>query len=173
MENDCIDIELELRKRIEFQDALIKKYNMPLVVVKVNYPGKNRDNDITNNIIETLDDMISDIFSPYIYFKILRITGEGPNLTLLVDRNVLDIKKITVEIENNHILGNCVDIDVYDEQRQKIHRVDLGYKRTKCYICDDTAERCIKENKHGQDVIIQYIVRKYREYVESLYGRTN
>jgi len=164
-------VELDKHKRIEFQYKLIKKFNMPLVVIRVNYPGENRSNDITNSIIESMDDIISDIFSPYIHLKLLRITEEGPNLTLIINKDALEIKKITVEIEDKHILGKCVDIDVYDNKAKKISRVELGYLPRQCYLCKNTAKKCIREKTHAQDEVIQYIVGKYREYVESFYGK--
>lgn len=168
---NCTDISLEENRRMEFQNKLIRKFNMPLVVTRVSYPGENKSNDITNNIIESMDAIVCDIFSPYIYFKILRITAEGPILTLIINKNALDIKRTTVEIENKHILGKCVDIDVYDKDENKISRIDLGYALRECYICSNTAKECIKEKRHAKEEIIQYIVGKYREYMESFYGK--
>lgn len=168
---NCTDIALDKKRRMEFQNKLIKKFNMPLVVMRVNYPGENKSNDITNNIIESMDAIVSDIFSPYIYFKILRITAEGPILILIINKNASEIKRTTVEIENKHILGRCVDIDVYGEDGKKISRIDLGYTPRECYICNNTAKECIKEKRHVQDEIVQYIVGKYREYIESFYGK--
>ncbi|KOA19861.1 Apo-citrate lyase phosphoribosyl-dephospho-CoA transferase [Clostridium homopropionicum DSM 5847] len=154
-----------------FINKLIRRYNMPYILMKVNYPGTNKSNEITNSIIENLDDIMSDIFSPFIVFKSLRITEEGPVVTFVLDKDPMEIKKTTVEIEDKHILGDCVNIDVYDKDMNKITRQLMGYPPRKCFICDGTAKNCMKKNAHGNDRIIQYVVGKYREYMENFHGK--
>lgn len=167
--SECIKDYVD--KRELFRETLVKRFNMPLVVIKVNYPGTNKSNDITNNIIENLDEIVSDIFSPFIFFKILRITEDGPVLILVINEDATEIKKTTIEIEDKHILGTCVNIDVYDKNTKKISRKDLGHDLRKCCICGNEVKQCIEEKKHSQDQVIQYIVGKYREYMESFYGK--
>ena len=155
----------------KFEDRIIRKYKMPLLLLKVNYPGVNRSNDITNNIIENIDELLSDIFSLFIHFKMLRITSEGPVLLIAIDKEARDIKEITIQIEEKHILGKCVNIDIFNPNNEKISRTQLGYKPRKCFICDVNAEKCMEQNTHRRDEIIQYIVNTYREYMESFHGK--
>ncbi|MCY6957402.1 citrate lyase holo-[acyl-carrier protein] synthase [Clostridium brassicae] len=166
------DILLDKKNRFKFQESLIKKFNMPLVVVTVNYPGISRYNDITNNIIENIDNIISDIFSFYIHFKVLRITGEGPILTIALDKDPKEIKHTAIQIEDKHILGKCVDIEIYDKDVRRIERNDLGCFEKRCFLCNNYWEECKKLNSHGDDEIMQYVVEKYREYMDSFSGRS-
>ncbi|MCY6371519.1 citrate lyase holo-[acyl-carrier protein] synthase [Clostridium ganghwense] len=165
------DILIDKEKRMRFQQGLINKFNMPLMVIRVNYPGVNRSNDITKNIMQNMDEIISDIFSCFIHFKVFRITAEGPILTIVINRNAKETKKTTIEIEDKHILGRCVEIDVYDKDMKKISRMDLGYPQKKCFLCDNSWEKCIKDTLHTKNEIVQYILGCYREYMESFYGK--
>lgn len=171
MFNNFKKLSIEEDNVEKFEERIIKRYKMPLLVLKVNYPGVNRSNDITNNIIENIDELLSDIFSLFIHFKMLRITWEGPTLMMAIDKEANDIKKITVQIEEKHILGKCVNIEVFDTNNEKVRREKLGYGPRKCCICDKNAEECTELNNHKRDEIIQYIVNKYREYMESFHGK--
>lgn len=57
------DILIDKENRIGLQEIIIDKYKMPLIVTTVNYPEINKNNDITNNIIQNMDEIICDIFS--------------------------------------------------------------------------------------------------------------
>lgn len=113
----------------QFEERVIEKYKMPLLILKVNYPGLNKSNDITNNIMQSLDELLSDIFSIFISFKMLRVTSDGPVLSMAINKEANSIKEIAIHIEDNHILGKCVDMDVIDTNRNKISRNQLGIEK--------------------------------------------
>lgn len=165
------DILIDKQKRMRLQEIIIDKYKMPLMITTVNYPGVNKSNDITNNIIQNMDEVISDIFSCFIHFKVLRTTAEGPILTITLNKEAVDVKKTAIEMEDKHILGKCINIDVYDENKNKITRKDLGYPEKKCILCNNPWIKCVKENTHSKEEIAQYINACYREYMESFYGK--
>lgn len=165
------DILIDKEKRMRLQEIIIDKYKMPLMVTTVNYPGVNKSNDITNNVIQNMDEIISDIFSCFIHFKVLRITAEGPILTLALNKEAVEVKKTTIEIEDKHILGSCIHIDVYDKNKNKITRKNLGYPEKKCILCNNPWIKCVKENIHSKEKIVQHINECYREYMESFYGK--
>lgn len=165
------NIGMDKINRIKFQKRLIKKINMPLIVTKVNYPELSKYNDIAKNIIQSMDKIISDVFCNYISFKILRITLEGPIVTMAVNKSSTEVKRITVEIEEKHILGKCVDIEVVDKDLKTISRKDLGYSEKKCFLCKKYLKECMRKRTHSDNEIIEYISGKYREYVYNFSGR--
>lgn len=166
MENKPEDILLAREKRVEFQELLLKKFNIPLLVMKVNYPGVNKENEITTGMVEKLDIILSDIFQYQIVFKIYTITAEGPILIMCIDKEAFEIKNIAVDIENKHILGRCVDIDIYTVDGKAISRRQLGYKPRKCYLCEEEAHICARSRKHSEEEIIRYIRSKYIKYLQ-------
>lgn len=163
---------LEAREeRVKKQEALLKRFEIPLLVMRVNYPGLEKDNLLTQNIIESLGDIVCDIFKYSIVCKIIRFTAEGPLLMVSLSGDAKKIKSIAIDIEDKHILGRCVDIDVYDVDGNCISRTTMGTPMRTCFLCDDIAHHCIRTHKHSEDEIVSYIKDRYREYMESFYGK--
>ncbi|MBU3146473.1 citrate lyase holo-[acyl-carrier protein] synthase [Clostridium sp. CF012] len=165
------DILLSREKRIEFQEKLIQKYKMPILVVRVNYPGLNKDNRFSQEITLIIEQMVSEIFSYAIQYKIMTTTAEGPIVIMSINKGAKDIKSTTLDIEDKHLLGRCVDVDVYDEKGRGISREEFGLGMRKCYICDDIAHNCVRSKKHTFDEVEGFIKRKFAEYMEKFYGK--
>lgn len=159
------DILKAREKRVEIRNCLMKRFNLPTIEVKVNYPGLSKENKVTSDIIKSMDTLISDILFSKIYFKSLRFTAEGPILTLVVDKDPIEIKKITTDIEEKHTLGRILDIDVYDLHGKAISRVALGYAERKCFLCNRPAFECIRSSAHSECEIVNYIMKKYGEFL--------
>lgn len=170
MEYDDNAIFLDREKRYIFQKKLIDKYKKTLLSMKVNYPGNNRDNNITINIIKCMDNIITEIFNNEIYLKIFRITLEGPIITLLLNMDEIKAKKTCIEIENKHMLGKCIDIDVYSSQSRPIGRREFGYEKRKCFICNGLADTCIKNKVHTRVETLEVMRKMYLAYVNKYYG---
>lgn len=149
-----------------FQKFLCGECNRSLMIVKVVYPVVNKNNDTTNGIIECMNDIISDIFSVCIEFKVIRITNEGPVLAIVLDRNGKDVKQTAVRLEDKYVLGKCVDIDVYDNLGNVVTRRKLGIEERRCFLCDNCWEECEKRNLHKNEEIIRYVNKKYKEYID-------
>lgn len=144
--------------------SLIEKFNMPLVFVKIKYKCVNKNKDITSTIIKNIDDIITSIFKLNIYFKVYRMTDEGPILNFIINDEVYKIKKTAVKIENKHILGKCIDINVYDNHGEEITTEKLGYNNIKCDICGKDYKQCTHTDKE----ILKYVSNKYMEFIDDL-----
>lgn len=165
------EILIEREKRVEIQQELLKKFNKPLVFIRVNYPGINKDNILTNNIIEDIDKIITNIFFHSMVLKFSRNSAEGPTIMLILDKPLEEIKKITIQIEDSHPLGRCIDIDVYDpKDGRSLSRSELGLKPRKCFLCDEMAHICVRSRKHDIKEVIQFISKCYNDYKEILNG---
>lgn len=165
------NIFLAREERVQLQQELLNKYKLPMLVMRVNYPGVNKDNKLTRQIMSNMVKILSDIFSPYIHFSISTNTAEGPLIIMLLEKDVKKIKQIAIDIENKHLLGRCVDIDVYNQFGTSISRIELGYEMRTCYLCDDVAHICVRSKKHREEEVIKYIKGKYEEYMESFYDK--
>jgi holo-ACP synthase len=162
------DVLSDREKRVNLQERLIKRYGMPLLAIRVNYPGIKKENELTSNIIEAIDKAVGNIFKNRLHFKLFRITAEGPIINMIINDKAYYIKRTAMDIEENHILGRCVDIDVYDEFGKCLSREEFGIKPRKCFICENDARNCVRESKHSQVDIISFLVESYEEYEKSL-----
>ena len=110
------DIMLAREVRIKYQEDLVKQYKIPLLVIRVNYPGINKNNYYSHEITMIMDKIICELFSYSIIFKKIITTAEGLIVIMCINNEARAIKLITLNLEDNHILGRCVDLDVYDEK---------------------------------------------------------
>jgi holo-ACP synthase len=165
------DILLGRERRIEYQKRLVKQYEMPILVIRVNYPGVNKDNHFSQEITKIMEQIICEIFSYSIHYKIMTTTAEGPLVIMSINKEAREIKEMALNIEDNHILGRCVDLDVYDEKNNSISRMDFGLDMRKCYICDDIAHNCVRSKKHSKEEVEGFIKSKFTEYMEKFYGK--
>ena len=153
-------------KRADLIEELLKKYDTPLLAMRVNYPGLRKTNDITITMIKEMSLLICTILGGKVRDTLLTQGAEGPVFYAVVDEDDLRLKTISIEFEENHILGRCLDIDVYDRLGHSISRQELGFPRRKCYLCEDYAHHCVRARRHGEQEIIIYINEKYRDYAE-------
>lgn len=166
-------IFLDKQKRYLFQRNLINKYKKTLLLMKVNYPGDNRNNHITISIIKCMDAIITELFNNEIYLKIFRITAEGPIITILLNMDAIKAKKTCVEIENKHMLGKCIDMDICSADFKSIKRSDFGYEKRKCFICNNLVKSCIENKVHSEYEVIEEIRKMYVAYMDRYYGNSS
>ena len=156
---------LELREqRVELQNSLIKKYSLPLVAIRTNYPGEDKLEPLSLSIVDTVAEEIEEYFSEKIIHKEILKNLEGKIYLFLIDEKAENIKKSTIFFEENHILGRCVDIDVYDTNGNGLSRSQFGYDKRKCLICDDNAFICGRTMKHSHQEIKNVLMKKYIQY---------
>lgn len=167
-----IETFLKLREeRAIFQSEIIKKYNKPIIVLRGNYPGKNKNNFIINNIISIFFEEIEIIFKDFIINIETLDTMEGITHIFSINFDPYQLKKITIDLEDNHPLGRIVDIDVFDNLANPLSRKNFNKEKRKCIICDNLSFICSRTQKHTQEEIIFEIERRYFKYLETLSER--
>jgi holo-ACP synthase CitX len=141
--------------RAYFQEKIIKKFNLPLLVIRANYPGMDKNNETTKYIVEKIYSAILLRISSTHIEKI--DSFEGPIFLLSVDTSPLKLKKVAVDIEINHPLGRLVDLDILDLNNHTLSRTELGYPTRTCFICSDLAHNCVRSKKHSLKELLKYI----------------
>lgn len=156
---------LEFReKRVELQNSLLEKYGLPLIAVRTNYPGENKLEPLAVAIADIAAEEMAEYFGEKIVHRELLENLEGKIYLFIIDKKAVDIKKITVFFEENHILGRCLDIDVYDVNGESLSRSMFGYEKRKCLICDEMAFICGRTMKHSHQEIKNVLMEKYIAY---------
>lgn len=158
-------------QRYVFQKRLIEKYKRTLLSIKVDYPGNNRNNNITKNIINCIDGVLNDIFIESIYMKIFKITAEGPVITFLLDLDSHEAKNMCDQVANKHILGRVVDLEIYDLSGKYIKSENVKHQEKKCIICGRKDSVCKSRKTHNQSELVACITNIYKEYTNSYYGK--
>ncbi len=170
---NALDILNAREERVYLIEELVEKYSLPIVCLRINFPGEIKNNDLTSNISKVLREEISNIFRDYVLYEDFKFTAEGPLLILVVNEDASIVKKKTIELEENHLLGRLGDIDVYDKDGNGISRKDLGYPSRKCFICSDMAQNCVRAQKHSIDEVIKFIQERYIKYLNKEAEKTD
>lgn len=154
--------------RVFFQQNLISKYNLPLLTVRTNYPGENKRELIADNIAQIISSEIEIIFNKKIIHKDIIENLEGKIYLFIIDDNPKNIKLESISLEENHILGRCVDIDVYDIDGNGLSRSLFNLGKRKCMLCNELAFICGRTMKHSHSEIKEFITNQYIKYQEFL-----
>lgn len=159
--------------RRDKQIELIKKYNGSLISFTLNIPGKIKDSEVYRNIhkegMKALIKSLEDNKIPLIYKEEIYKTT-GPEGYIAVDINPIRLKKLTVDIEENHFLGRIFDIDIFDSNHHQISRKDLGSNPRRCLLCNNDARICMRMKSHTYGELIQEVNRTWRDYDKNITG---
>ncbi|MCB8815771.1 citrate lyase holo-[acyl-carrier protein] synthase [Desulfosporosinus shakirovi] len=165
MERYTVKDLLEAReRRVEFIDSLLKRYQTPILVMRVNYPGLRKTNDLTLTIIQEMSTLICTMLREKVCYKTWQPGAEGPIFLAAVKEEAMALKRITINLEEEHVLGRCLDLDVYDSLGRGISRRELGYPRRKCYVCEEYAQHCVRSRRHGEHEVIEFIEDRFERY---------
>lgn len=150
--------------RVSYQLSLVEKFKLPLLTVRANYPGENKLETLPTEITNIVANEIISIFEDDIVYSEVITSLEGKIYLFLIKKPPLEIKKNTIFFEETHILGRCVDLDVYDTNGTGLSRSDFNLPKRKCLICEELAFVCGRSMKHSHTEIKDKITSKYIEY---------
>ncbi|MCK5780272.1 MAG: citrate lyase holo-[acyl-carrier protein] synthase [Psychrilyobacter sp.] len=150
-----IDILDAREKRAKIQEELIIKTSLPILIIRANYPGLEKNNNTSKYIVTTILEEVRNNLK----YKSIEIIDSYEGLIFLLAINLKSeiIKNIAIEIERNHPLGRLVDIDVINIENTTLSRTKLGYSPRSCFICDEIAHGCVRSQKHSLEEILNYI----------------
>jgi holo-ACP synthase len=157
-------------KRARQQFELVKKYHLPLLSITLNIPGVIKDSRpirfIFRECLKLIKFDIKKDKNRKIIHDSMNYFADGPQSFLIV-RNIsaTGLKRIAVEIEDNHTIGRLFDIDVIDRNYHKISRKELNKPLRKCIICEDLAINCITLRKHPREEIINKTHKMINEFI--------
>ncbi|MDR1554141.1 MAG: citrate lyase holo-[acyl-carrier protein] synthase [Prevotellaceae bacterium] len=164
-------MEVSLQELLESRDnrqakqrVLIKQYRQPLISLTVVMPGKVKRNAHTLFLSQQAVDAIRQKMGNVIITFNEYDLKTGYEALFVVRTNVLETKKITCLIEDEHPLGRLFDIDVITEEGLPLSREDAGYRPRKCLLCNEDARVCIHNRAHASADIqrkIQEMIEKY------------
>ncbi|WP_319204923.1 citrate lyase holo-[acyl-carrier protein] synthase [uncultured Ilyobacter sp.] len=161
---DPIDILNSREERVRVQEALAKKYKLPFIALRTNYPGLYKNNPIANDIAFIMNRECQRIFGDRIKHSETIHSFEGVVYLAFIEEDPINIKKSVVKLEKSHPLGRLVDIDVYKDDSQGISRSHLNLPKRKCFICENDAHVCVRSRAHSLDELINYIHISYEDF---------
>lgn len=154
-------------KKCAIIENLHKVHMYPVITVRANYPGKEKNNDITRLVNEEISKTMQEIFKEKILVHEAYETPEGPTMFYVMKGDARTLKENAIFIEQSHELGRFVDIDVYDtDEEYAVGRIELAYEPRKCFLCDRAAKVCAKEKSHPVEELVAYMEEMVSHYLK-------
>jgi holo-ACP synthase len=164
------DLLLAREQRAQRQKELIERHKAGLISFTVNIPGNNKDSQLSRRIFDAGLSAIKRGFQ----LNGIKIIHEeanykftGAEAFVSVDADEIQIKKICVEIEENHPMGRLFDIDVIDRKCNLIQRDTLKKRKRKCLLCEEDAYSCARSKKHRLEELLFKIKEIADEYFKN------
>ena len=153
-------------RRYARQLALSKAWpGKTLVCMTVVLPGPVKRDARSLRVAEAALPVIREALTPA--YEELHDLETGYEAYFLIDRLLLEVKKVCCGIENTHPYGRILDLDVLEptgETVVPVSRDRVGEPPRRCLICDRPARECMRSKAHSYDEV--------SEAVDRILGRT-
>ncbi len=84
---------------------------------------------------------------------------DGPGSWLAAECDAMTLKRLAIELEEEHPQGALIDIDVADSVGNPLSRRDMGYPARKCLVCGEDAVLCSAGQNHSLSEIADRVER--------------
>lgn len=163
----ALAILTEREKRAQIQKELLRRYNMTLVSFTLNIPGPDKNNQQFIKVHQVGERRLTERLKTLhkaICHQEKRQSAAGIEGFYLINWPAEEIKRLVVEIEEEHPLGRLFDFDVFDKDGKQVNRALLGLKERKCLLCDGYAAQCRRSGRHTLKSLLNHIYRLLEEY---------
>lgn len=145
------DILAAKERRATLRDQLRRDYRLPVVSISLNIPGPVKDGEQIRSVFR----QAVDAFRLHVITNGWHVVEErllypqtGPFALMVVDAEPLLLKQSGVVIEENSPSARLYDIDVFDASGGQVSRNSLGLPERTCFICQQDAIACMREQTH-------------------------
>ncbi|MGX7412776.1 citrate lyase holo-[acyl-carrier protein] synthase [Enterococcus caccae] len=155
-------------KRVTIQQELLTKHpTRTLLSATMNIPGPVKTNEQLRHAFLTVIKEIKTLFPPE---KMVahkhRELKTGSEYYLVLNETPEELKKKLIEIEETHLYGRLMDLDVVylkDQILRSISRTELNHKSRTCFICEEEAKICGRQRQHSVEEMQQAISQLLRK----------
>lgn len=165
-EVDLLQMLMAREQRADTQYFFLEKHSScVLLSATMTIPGPVKTNEQLKNTFLTVVTEINDLFPPKL--QVARKYCDfvtGPEYYLVLKTTPKDLKKQMIQLEENHLFGRLMDLDVLymdENQLRTISRTELNQQPRGCFICNKNAKICGRQRSHSieemQEKITQLI----------------
>ena len=153
--------------RLRYVHELIKSTGRPVVVIKSNTPGPHKNTKDAYVLVRLFLLELKNHIG--VASSVMMDSADGPYALLSIDAtDLIETKKRLVELEETHELGRMIDLDLYMDATYSISRVHLSLASRRCFICEQDARICSRNQTHDTYELIEFIHQKVMNYLKNL-----
>ncbi len=163
---------LECREsRAYKQREWVKAHSLPLVSFTINMMGAIKKNQISAIAFSAGVDAICASLAQNeikICYQERCDADTGYEFLAAVEEpDIFKVKRIMVDIEEDHPLGRLFDIDIIPVDLTPISRQQAGHAPRRCLLCQSEAKVCARSRVHSQSELIQHMMELVYDYQSS------
>ena len=144
---------LEAREqRWQRQQELLEHFKNPLILFSMNIPGPEKDSPLIRQTFALGDELIRGQLTAMgfsLAFSSQEVTAAGCYGIYVTEADPVQLKKLTVQIEESTPVGRLFDMDVLTAAGEKLSREELGLPERQCLLCHQPARLCGRSRVHS------------------------
>jgi holo-ACP synthase / triphosphoribosyl-dephospho-CoA synthase len=149
--------------RIKHVESFQQEGYSTILVLKANIPGSNKNIKEAKILINIFKHLIKDYLT--VDKESEYQSADGPYAIFgLLKEDQFTIKQWCIDVENQHVLGRFIDIDVFHNTAHSLSRSQLNQPHRKCYLCERSVYECMKTNQHELETLLEYITQNVFHY---------
>lgn len=157
---------LEAREaRVLEQQRLLREFGRPIVCFTMNIPGPIKDSPLIRRAFDwgraALDHRLP---KGKVLLSEFHHAVTGCEAMYAVDLDVLDLKRLCAEIEDETPLGRLFDMDVLDTEGRKLDRKLVNGGSRCCIVCGAPGKGCSSRRSHSVEELQQAAKRIMTEH---------
>ena len=142
--------------RRERQQAMLNKYQLPIVSITLNIPGTVKDLPVLRRLCDYAATKLQAKHSPLAVERLNLATG--PEALLAIDIDADTLKRDCVLLEEKHNFSRLLDLDVFAADGRQLSRAGTCAPRT-CLLCGEPALSCMHERRHTLPELLRQVER--------------
>lgn len=139
----------------------LKEVKHPVVTLKVNMPGTPKNTWYTSVILRVINAHLNAV---YRWHSTFYASAAGDYYMYTFDTDPLTLKHQLTRLETTHPLGRFIDLDVHIKHKT-ITRDTIGLPRRTCYLCNEQAHTCARNQTHDTLELRQHITHRVEDFL--------
>ncbi|MBS1029666.1 citrate lyase holo-[acyl-carrier protein] synthase [Gluconobacter albidus] len=140
-------------ERARRQLFILRRFERPIISVTVVSPGDEKCSPLIMKIFsEARKNICSAVkgSGSRVLLEEASVSSSGPEAIFVVSTlSQIEIKKMTMLLEDTHPLGRLWDLDVITPDQFSLSRANFDFPARKCLLCSDIAMNCARSRKHS------------------------
>lgn len=150
-------------RKFEWIKKLAQNEVLTTLSFRINLPGLDKRTELAKVLFENGCKAFRELAHKNEWpIKELVPSFEAPEFLFVCQVKVesLLVKKVLIQLEEEHACGRLFDFDVYTNVGEPISRQALGYKQRTCFLCEENAFVCSRLNRHSTEELNNFLISK-------------
>ena len=153
--------------RVRRREQLQQEYRLPAVLLSLNIPGAEKDAQPYEKVHVAGEQEFlhrSAAAGLRVEREEVRRGACGREALFLLAAEPVQLKRLCIQIEDQHPLGRIFDFDVYAGDGSVVDRGQLSVAQRPCFLCGEPARECARLRRHSAADLQSYLFSLIESY---------